>query len=354
MKLNNIFKYTIILGLLAIGMVSCVSSGDNPGIEYAPNMYTSQAYEPFTQEQKFDYNPNGMTMRLPVNGTVARGQANFIYPHPNTGDGYAASASYIPWVEPNKTNVEEGERLYGIFCVNCHGKKGKNDGTIFKSKKIPAPSWPNYQSDYIKELPLGKAYHTIVYGKGLMGSHAFMLDPEERWKVIHYVKALAFGDDFEYSPENTSEDVINDDADTNETKDLEKQQDESISYGNFPDFSEGQAIIGSSNFETYQDRRVTKIDSESSIIKIKEYRKIHPSFETNKFMDGYTDITMLQKVDETLGIERINNVIRLIENDVMSAANFEIRNETDTNLYGNTAVSEDSKANRRVELEYYI
>ena len=32
-----------------------------------------------------------------------------------------------------------------------------------------------------------------------MGSHAFMLDPEERWKVIHFVKSLAYGDDFEYS-----------------------------------------------------------------------------------------------------------------------------------------------------------
>ena len=26
-----------------------------------------------------------------------------------------------------------------------------------------------------------------------------MLDPEERWKVIHFVKSLAYGDDFEYS-----------------------------------------------------------------------------------------------------------------------------------------------------------
>jgi len=81
--------------------------------------------------------------------------------------------------------------LYNIYCWHCHGKKGKNDGPIFKEKKMPAPSWPNYQSDYIKELPVGKAYHTITYGKGLMGSHAFMLDPEERWKVIHYVKTLA-------------------------------------------------------------------------------------------------------------------------------------------------------------------
>ena len=145
MKLTNILKTGIILALPAMSIVSCVSSGDNPGIEYAPNMYISQAYEPYSQEKKFSTNPNGMTMREPVYGTVARGQIDYIYPHPNTGDGYAASAEYTGSVAPTNENVAEGERLYNIYCWHCHGKKGKNDGPIFKDKKMPAPSWPNYQ-----------------------------------------------------------------------------------------------------------------------------------------------------------------------------------------------------------------
>ena len=207
MKLNTILKYSLVLGLPAFSMVSCVSSGDNPGIEYAPNMYISQAYEPFSQDKYFDNNPYGITMRLPVNGTVARGQATFNYPIPNTGEGYAASAGYTSWVPATEENVAEGERLYNIYCWHCHGKGGKNDGPIFKSKKLPAPSWPNYQGDYIKNLPEGTAYHTITYGKGLMGSHAFMLNPEERWKVIKYVKLLAHGDAFQYTSGNSTTDT---------------------------------------------------------------------------------------------------------------------------------------------------
>ncbi len=199
MKANTILKYTLVAALASVCLVSCVSSGDNTGIEYAPNMYISQAYEPFSQEKNFDYNPNGMTMRLPVNGTVARGQSTFIYSNANNPEGYETSSSYLPWVAATKENVAEGQRLYDIYCWHCHGKTGKNDGPIFKSGKFPAPPWPNYQGEYIQNLPVGKAYHTITYGKGLMGSHAFMLDPEERWKVIHFVKSLAFGDDFEYS-----------------------------------------------------------------------------------------------------------------------------------------------------------
>ncbi len=204
MKLNNIIKVGLVLALPLAGMMSCTSSGDNPGIEYAPQMYVSDAYEPFSQEADapYEYNEHGMTMRLPVNGTVARGQVNFVYPHANNSEGYEASASYTSWIAATEENVAEGERLYNINCWHCHGKKGKNDGPIFKSKKMPGPSWPSYSADYIKTLADGKMYHSITYGKGLMGPHAPMLTPDERWQVIHYLRKLSLGDDFVYASED--------------------------------------------------------------------------------------------------------------------------------------------------------
>jgi mono/diheme cytochrome c family protein len=202
MKLNKIYKLGLILGLPIIGLVSCTSSGDNQGYEFAPQMYVSDGYEPFTQAQSFENNPNGMTMRLPVNGTVARGQLNFIYPHANTGEGYEASSTYTPWIAATEENVSEGERLYNINCWHCHGKKGGNDGPIFKSKKMPGPSWASYSTDYIKNLPDGKMYHVITHGKGLMGPHAPMLNPDERWMVVHYLRKLSLGDAFTYATED--------------------------------------------------------------------------------------------------------------------------------------------------------
>ena len=210
MKLNTILKYTLILGLPVVGMIGCTSSGDNPGIEFAPQMYISDGYEPFSQaeEAEYAYNPNGMTMRLPVNGTVARGQLNYIYPYANDGSGYEASAAYTSWVPRTEENVAEGERLYNIYCWHCHGKKGKNDGPIFKSKKIPGPAWSAYSDPSMQALPEGKMYHVVTFGKGLMGPHGAMLDPDERWKVIHYVKKLSFGDAFTYSNEVASAEEV--------------------------------------------------------------------------------------------------------------------------------------------------
>ncbi|MFY0643709.1 MAG: cytochrome c [Bacteroidia bacterium] len=193
----NKLSHTIILVALVSAFSSCVSSGDDPGIEYAPQMYVSQAYEPYSQEKLFEPNPNGMTMRLPVNGTIARGQLNFVYPHPNTGDGYEASASFTSDLPITESNVAEGKRLYDYACWHCHGKKGGNDGPIFESGKMPGPSWPNVQADYIKNIPMGKMYHTITYGKGIMGSHAAILSPDERWKVIYHIKSMSLGEAFE-------------------------------------------------------------------------------------------------------------------------------------------------------------
>lgn len=191
MKRN--FKQLLLIGFIASGYISCTSSGDNPGIEYAPDMYVSKGYEPFSQVTKSPYNPNGMTMRLPVSGSIARGQLNFVYPFPNNAEGYEASAAFASWVPFNEENLAEGERLYNVYCWNCHGKTGGNDGPVIAGGKFPPPPWANYQSDYIKTLPNGKIYHTITFGKGLMGSHASVLSPDERWKVIGYVKSLSLG-----------------------------------------------------------------------------------------------------------------------------------------------------------------
>jgi len=353
MKLNNLLKYGIILSIPALGLVSCVSSGDNPGIEYAPNMYVSQAYEPFSQEKKFDYNPNGMTMRLPVNGTVARGQGSFIYPHANTGDGYTASAGFTPWVAATQTNVEEGQRLYNIYCWHCHGKKGKNNGPIFKDKKMPVPSWPNYQSEYIQNLPVGKAYHTITYGKGLMGSHAFMLNPEERWKVIHYVKSLAYGDDFKFAPEASTS---GEGADIDEMEGISSDVDGTMGvHHDFPGTAAEKAMIMTAmskvDFKGFPNRRVMKASSEGQLDKVAVYLAKHPDFKAT--VVGQTWATLTEEGAATLGLDRAKNIVAYLTSKGVNAANLSARNVADAGMTGDITSSADRQANRRVEIEIY-
>ncbi len=89
----------------AVLLVGCKASGDYQGLEYAPNMYHSVAYEPLTQvtdkeagwyfnsldarEGEFynsnQYNPHAMNLRLPAPHTVKR-NANGWLPYRGAND----------------------------------------------------------------------------------------------------------------------------------------------------------------------------------------------------------------------------------------------------------------------------
>lgn len=208
MKKGRISIY-FVAGILSLGMMSsCVSEGNDPGIEFSPNMYVSEAYEPYSQVGEMSYNQQfgGMTMRPPVAHTIARGQLDYT----NYPQGYEASVSWTNPLPRNEENVATGQVLYERNCSHCHGMTGKNDGSVVKNSEYPSPPWTGYDADYIKTLPDGKMFHTISYGKGIMGAHAHLLSPSERWQVIHYVRKLSLGADFQLNTGTATEsDTLN-------------------------------------------------------------------------------------------------------------------------------------------------
>jgi len=52
------------------------------------------------------------------------------------------------------------------------------------------PAWKGYSDAAVMNLADGKIYHTLTYGKNNMGSHASVLTPSDRWKLVKYVKFL--------------------------------------------------------------------------------------------------------------------------------------------------------------------
>lgn len=176
---------------LMVAASSCVSRGNDPGWEYAPDMYYSKGYEPYNQADSFKLNPYGMSMREPVAGSIAMGKADHIYPLPNSGEGYEASATMITAPEGIDQVDTRGKYMYNIYCSACHGVEGNNDGGVFKKVPTLKPAWKGYSDEYIQTLSEGKIYHTLTYGKNNMGSHASVLKPVDRWRVVKYVKLLS-------------------------------------------------------------------------------------------------------------------------------------------------------------------
>ncbi|MCC6369759.1 MAG: cytochrome c [Bacteroidia bacterium] len=173
-------------GLLMAGFTSCGKKDANsPGVEFMPDMYRSPSLEYYsihTIGTDTIYNA-----KKPVKGTVARGYVPYAYA--NTTEGYEQAGANLhnPLAVANKAQWEaEGEVLYGKFCVHCHGATGGGDGKV--GGKLPGP--PPAYNGTLKNLPEGKIFHSITYGKGSMGSHASQLTQEERWKLVYFVQKL--------------------------------------------------------------------------------------------------------------------------------------------------------------------
>ena len=135
-------------------------------------------------------------MRHPVAGTIPRGYEFFEYPSSNEGYEAAGKDLKNP-IADTKENMEEGKRLYGIYCMHCHGESGQADGSLIATGKFPPP--PTYttakssRGGEMKDLTDGKIFHTITYGINLMGSHASQVNPTERWKIVMYVRSIMKG-----------------------------------------------------------------------------------------------------------------------------------------------------------------
>lgn len=173
-------------GLLLTGLTSCGKKDANsPGVEFMPDMYRSPSLEYYnihTLDGDTFFNA-----KKPVKGTVARGYMPYAYA--NTTEGYELAGANLknPLPASNLAQWEqEGEVLYGKFCVHCHGATGAGDGKV--GGKLPGP--PPAYNGALKNLPEGKIFHSITYGKGSMGSHASQLTTEERWKLVYYVQKL--------------------------------------------------------------------------------------------------------------------------------------------------------------------
>jgi len=124
---------------------------------------------------------DGHGMQLPVPGTVARGHLPFPFATPE-----AASALGNPLPRTAAT-LQKGRRLFDDHCAVCHGAVG--DGVPTLSSAYGAKP-ANLHGAAIKGYSDGRLYGVIVLGKNSMPSYAADLSEEERWEVVHYLRAL--------------------------------------------------------------------------------------------------------------------------------------------------------------------
>lgn len=209
-----------LIGVVVL-MASCGGDTQSPGVEYMPDMYRSpsiEAYVDYGQDPYWFSNELAVEQRMrpsarkPVAGTIvfakdtSKAVYTLPYAYPNTLEGYeAAGIGLHSPIAMTEFTVAQGKAIYEVMCIQCHGEKGMGDGAVITKGGHPPPLAYNGP---LKDLPEGKMFHTVTYGKGAMGSHASQLNKEERWTVIQYVKYLQAGGKMPSSSPVTVSDTV--------------------------------------------------------------------------------------------------------------------------------------------------
>ena len=159
----------------------CTSS--QPPIHINPSMYDQPKLLP-QSASGFFYDGSGM--RLPVPGTVARGElkeddAFFLG---KGADGKPVAT--IPLTVDDKL-LERGRARYAIYCQPCHDPRGDGKGILFQRGNVPTAS---FYTDKVRGYPDGQIFDIITNGSGLMPAYKWPIPPADRWAIIAHVREL--------------------------------------------------------------------------------------------------------------------------------------------------------------------
>lgn len=178
--IKKLTALSVYLTALSFLFTAC-SDKRTPQLQYMPDMYEAVSYG---TDGEVGLNGNPVNLK-PVAGTIPRGGTP-AYSFPDTNEGYELAKTTLKNpLEPTEDNMENGKKMYTIYCVSCHGKKGDGQGYLAVSEKFAGI--PNYKDRDITE---GSIYHVLMHGKNLMGSHSSQLTYEERWQIVQYVEKL--------------------------------------------------------------------------------------------------------------------------------------------------------------------
>jgi mono/diheme cytochrome c family protein len=183
-------KFALFTGTIAMAfaIVGCNQVRRDTGKVYMPDMSYSRAYETYASTEALTQAGIHYNAR-PVEGTVARGALGS-YPFKNDSIGYARSAEVKNPIDPATVDLKEAERIYLINCGICHGTKLDGNGPLWKGGDGPYPAAPrNLITDPIATtMAEGTMFHSITYGKNLMGGYGSQLSSKQRWEIVTFIK----------------------------------------------------------------------------------------------------------------------------------------------------------------------
>ena len=148
------------------------------------DMHVQPRYNPYDPTDFFE---DGQSSRLPVAGTVPRGDLTM---GPDelliTGESNGEAATAFPFPVTREV-LDRGRERFNIYCSPCHGLSGDGDGMIVR-RGFRAP--PSLHMDRLRTATVGHYFAVITNGFGAMYPYGYRITPRDRWAIISYIRAL--------------------------------------------------------------------------------------------------------------------------------------------------------------------
>lgn len=158
---------------------------ENPPIRHHLNMVFQDRYNAQQENPFFEDN---MAMRMPVEGTVSRGNLRLESAVYEGLDDNGDFVEEIPF-ELTRDFLYRGQDRYDVYCQVCHGGTGNGQGPIMTGGYgyVPAPTFHREDSYNMSD---GEIYSAIANGIRTMPSYASQIKVEDRWAIVAYIRAL--------------------------------------------------------------------------------------------------------------------------------------------------------------------
>ena len=186
---NRWLASAAVLAALGSAVLLAGCQGDTarlPPVHLVQNMDQQKRFDPQEPNEFFD---DGRAMRLPVEGTVARGELADD-DHRYRGRIGTEYANTIP-IKVTVDLIEHGRSRYNIYCAPCHDHAGTGQGVVakrgLKHGMVPVP---NLHDRRLRAMRVGQIFATISDGARGMPAYGAQIPVDDRWAVVAYVRAI--------------------------------------------------------------------------------------------------------------------------------------------------------------------
>lgn len=204
--LSSIFRSSIFV-LAALGFTAC-----------RQDMHNQPKYRPLRPIDQFGSINDGRSARPLVDGTVARDDlredvefyTGKLRQAAQSGSSSTTQQPAAPTMQSGQTSgqtsgqmyqgfvtefpmpitapdLDRGQERFNIYCSVCHGMLGDGSGMIVK-RGFRKP--PSFHDDRLRAAPVGYFFDVQTNGFGAMPDYASQIPPEDRWRIIAYIRAL--------------------------------------------------------------------------------------------------------------------------------------------------------------------